>query len=80
MENIDNKNSKIKSVAKKTGKFFSDNWYKVLVGTILTVSCALLLFIILIGFVNSFRTMSEYRKNVYRHQKRFLRYKKIAQR
>ncbi len=65
MENVENKNNKIKTVTKKTGKFFADNWYRILVGTILTLSCALLLFIILIGLVNSFRSITEYRKTFF---------------
>ena len=62
MENVNKNNN---SFAKKVGKLFSDNWYKVLVGTILTLSCALLLFVLVFGLINSFRDRYEFMKNVF---------------
>ncbi len=47
------------------GKFFKDNWYRVLVGTILTLSCGLLLFVLLFGLINSFRDRYEFMSQVF---------------
>lgn len=58
-------NTKSKNILKSTGKFFADNWYKILVGTILTLSCALLLFVLIFGLINSFRDRYEFMKNVF---------------
>ena len=57
-------NTKSKNILKSTGKFFADNWYKILVGTILTFSCALLLFVLIFGLINSFRDRYEFMKEV----------------